>query len=178
MKSFIRTIYKNNSRTIGGNVTFGIVLCLNMLNCAIYHSSVSSVTTWEHWLRNGKNKTQHTMTWRHTAPGGLLPESRLHQWKSRGQEILWTEGGGSTQQQQSALPVILKSVISGLTNIILIALGTVSLQFQGRFIPISLRTVLRIVASWKWTSLSRVRLFVTPWIIESMEFSRPEYWSG
>ena len=31
---------------------------------------------------------------------------------------------------------------------------------------------------WKWKSLSRVRLFVTPWTIQSMEFSRPEYWSG
>ena len=28
------------------------------------------------------------------------------------------------------------------------------------------------------SSLSRVRLFVIPWTIESMEFSRPEYWSG
>ena len=27
-------------------------------------------------------------------------------------------------------------------------------------------------------SLSRVRLFVTPWTTQSMEFSRPEYWSG
>ena len=26
--------------------------------------------------------------------------------------------------------------------------------------------------------LSRVRLFVTPWTIQSMEFSRLEYWSG
>ena len=26
--------------------------------------------------------------------------------------------------------------------------------------------------------LSRVRLFATPWMIQSMEFSRPEYWSG
>ena len=26
--------------------------------------------------------------------------------------------------------------------------------------------------------LSRVRLFATPWTAESMEFSRPEYWSG
>ena len=26
--------------------------------------------------------------------------------------------------------------------------------------------------------LSCVRLFVTPWTIQSMEFSRPEYWSG
>ena len=29
----------------------------------------------------------------------------------------------------------------------------------------------------KWKLLSRVRLFVTPWTIQSMEFSRPEYWS-
>ena len=27
-------------------------------------------------------------------------------------------------------------------------------------------------------SLSCVRLFVTPWTTQSMEFSRPEYWSG
>ena len=27
-------------------------------------------------------------------------------------------------------------------------------------------------------SESHVQLFVTPWIIQSMEFSRPEYWSG
>ena len=26
--------------------------------------------------------------------------------------------------------------------------------------------------------LSHVRLFATPWTIESMEFSRPEYWIG
>ena len=29
-----------------------------------------------------------------------------------------------------------------------------------------------------WKSLSPVQLFVTPWTIQSMEFSRPEYWSG
>ena len=29
-----------------------------------------------------------------------------------------------------------------------------------------------------WKSLSCVQLFVTLWIIQSMEFSRPEYWSG
>ena len=27
-------------------------------------------------------------------------------------------------------------------------------------------------------SLSRVRLFATPWTIQFMEFSRPKYWSG
>ena len=31
--------------------------------------------------------------------------------------------------------------------------------------------------SWKWKSLSHVQLFVTPWAIQSMEVSRPEYWS-
>ena len=31
---------------------------------------------------------------------------------------------------------------------------------------------------WKWKSLSHVRLFATPWTTQSMEFSRPEYWSG
>ena len=31
---------------------------------------------------------------------------------------------------------------------------------------------------WKWMSLSCVQPFVIPWTIQSMEFSRPEYWSG
>ena len=30
---------------------------------------------------------------------------------------------------------------------------------------------------WKWKSLSCVQLFATQWTIQSMEFSRPEYWS-
>ena len=30
---------------------------------------------------------------------------------------------------------------------------------------------------WKWKSFSHVWLFATPWVIESMEFSRPEYWN-
>ena len=31
---------------------------------------------------------------------------------------------------------------------------------------------------WTWKSLSRVWLFVTPWTIQTMEFSRPEYGVG
>ena len=31
---------------------------------------------------------------------------------------------------------------------------------------------------WKWKLLSRVWLFATPRTTQSMEFSRPEYWSG
>ena len=42
------------------------------------------------------------------------------------------------------------------------------------------RTWLSMTLLWKWTwkSLSHVRLFVIPWTIQSMELSRPEYWSG
>ena len=29
---------------------------------------------------------------------------------------------------------------------------------------------------WKWKSFSHVQLFATPWTIQSVEFSRPEYW--
>ena len=41
---------------------------------------------------------------------------------------------------------------------------------------IALRDCSKLAVYWK--SLSRVRLFVTPWSIQSMAFSRPEYWSG
>ena len=34
------------------------------------------------------------------------------------------------------------------------------------------------VSKVKWKSLSRVQLFVTPYTIQSMEFSRSEYLSG
>ena len=51
---------------------------------------------------------------------------------------------------QSALTVIFKLIISGLTRIILIVLDTVNLQFQGPFVPISLRSLLEIVAAHIW----------------------------
>ena len=41
----------------------------------------------------------------------------------------------------------LQLVISSLTNIILIVLGRVNLQFQGLFVPISLWSVFRIVVA-------------------------------
>ena len=34
-----------------------------------------------------------------------------------------------------------------------------------------------VTVTWKWKSLSHVRLFATPWTIQSNESSRPEYWS-
>ena len=48
---------------------------------------------------------------------------------------------------QSSLTVTLKFVISGLTSIILVVLGTVTLQFQGALVTISLWSALRIVAA-------------------------------
>ena len=56
-------------------------------------------------------------------------------------------GGLHAEMAQSTLTVIFKLVISGLASIILIALGTVNLQFQGPFVPISLSPVLRTVAA-------------------------------
>ena len=52
------------------------------------------------------------------------------------------------QKQQSALTVILKLVISGLISVILIVLSMVDLQFQGWFVPISLRPTFTILAAY------------------------------
>ena len=50
------------------------------------------------------------------------------------------------KKQQSALTIIFRFVISGLTSIIFVVLGTVNLQFQGRCVPIYLRPILRTMA--------------------------------
>ena len=51
------------------------------------------------------------------------------------------------KQHSHLLTVIFKLVISGLTSIILIVLGTVNLQFQSPFVPVSLQSVLGTVAA-------------------------------
>ena len=56
----------------------------------------------------------------------------------------WREG--ATCRNCTVSSVILKLICGGLISIILIALSIVNLQFQGQFIPISLRPILRIVA--------------------------------
>ena len=43
--------------------------------------------------------------------------------------------------------------------------------------PIS-AAVISSASSRQWKSLSHVQLFATPQTIQSMEFSRPEYWAG
>ena len=56
-------------------------------------------------------------------------------------------GRGYVQKQHSQLTVTFKLVTTGLTSLILVALSTVNLRFQGPFAPISLRSVLRIMAA-------------------------------
>ena len=62
------------------------------------------------------------------------------------------------QKQHSQLTVILQWIICGLTSVIVIVSSTVNLQFHGRFVSISLRSVLRIVAAYVmatvWSSCS------------------------
>lgn len=74
------------------------------------------------------------------------------------QELLSMEGAVPTQTAQSALMVVLKLVISGLIMVFLTASSTVSLQFQGQFVNISLRPVLGIVTPYVmatvWASCS------------------------
>ena len=45
------------------------------------------------------------------------------------------------------------------------------------YVNIKPKTKLFLFMYEKWKSLSPVQLFVTPWTIQSMEFSRPECWS-
>ena len=53
------------------------------------------------------------------------------------------------------------------------------LLFQGEQMGIATeQRCNNISKAQQWKSLSRVWLFATPWTIQSMEFSRPEYWSG
>ena len=54
--------------------------------------------------------------------------------------------GLHAETAQSTLAVIFKLVIGALISVILVVLGTVNLQFQGPFVPISLSPVLGIVA--------------------------------
>ena len=54
-----------------------------------------------------------------------------------------------------------------------------ALQLRSKVRPLFIfLPLVAVVKKWKWKPLSRVWLFVTPWTTQSMEFSRPEYWSG
>ena len=71
--------------------------------------------------------------------------------------------GLHAETAQSALTVILKLVTAGLTSVILIFLSTVNLQFQGWFVSISLRPVLRLVAVYVTATVGHHINFSTCW---------------
>ena len=55
--------------------------------------------------------------------------------------------GLHAETAQSTLAVIFKLVIGALISVILVVLGTVNLQFQSPFVPVSLQSVLGTVAA-------------------------------
>ena len=58
-------------------------------------------------------------------------------------------GKGVHAETAQAAPTGILTLVSGrLTGVVLIVLSTVRLQFQGRFVPISLRPALGIVATY------------------------------
>ena len=73
-----------------------------------------------------------------------VPPTTDNQWAK---VFIGRERGLCASAAHSALTVILKLVMWYLISIILIVLSAVNLQFQGQFVPISLRPVLRIMAA-------------------------------
>ena len=94
--------------------------------------------------------------------GGLMSKGQLstsHQWarafKGEFREGESEKGGGYMQKPCSQLwQSSWNWSCGGLISVILIVLSTVNLQFQGQFVPVSLRPVLRTVA---------VHVMVTVW---------------
>ena len=103
--------------------------------------------------RQGWGKGKFALFWTLATRGGWTPVQRLTS-PLCPIDNLWArasvgEGRGlHAGRAQSALTIILKLIIGGLTTTILIVLNTASLQFQDWFVPISLRPVLRTVAGY------------------------------
>ena len=99
--------------------------------------------------------------WEGVGQAGLLSKGRLPYTDNQGARAfidLQTEGGLHAETARSARTVILKLVQRWSDSIILIVLSTVNLQFLGRFVPISLRPILGMVAVYVmatvWSSCS------------------------
>ena len=81
--------------------------------------------------------------------GRRLSKGQLSATDNRGPRACIGRGRGlHAETAQSALTVVLKSVLGGLTNVILIVLGTVNHHSQGQFVSISLRPILGVVAAY------------------------------
>ena len=94
--------------------------------------------------RQGWWKGKFALFWMPATPelgleGGLLSKGQLpphgdNQW---GRAFTGRGRGLRAETARSALTVILKLVIGGLTSVILIVLSTIRLHFQGWFVPFS-----------------------------------------
>ena len=104
-----------------------LVLDACNLGCVERRTPVQRLTP-PHWWSGGRGRGLQRLTPRHWWSGG------------RGR-------GLHAEATQSALTVTLK-LVSGLLSTILTVLGSVSLLFQGRFVPISLKPVLGTVAAY------------------------------
>ena len=100
-------------------------------------------------------------------------------------KVLFTKGGGIFSNGNKFLSVCLSFPLSTCslsqpTKMLKRARNIQQLQNNAgsQFIIVLLGLLVCQVSEVKWKSLSGVQLFVTPWTIQSMEFSRPEYWSG
>ena len=71
-------------------------------------------------------------------------------WQSVGKSFYRRREGLYVETAQAALTGILNLVIGGLTSVLLMVFSTVSLQFQGRFVPISLMPVLELWQLMSW----------------------------
>ena len=89
-----------------------------------------------------------------------LPPPHTHMATSGARAFIARMRGLHAETAQPALTGIFRLVISGLTSVILTVLGTVSLQYQGPFVPIYLWPVLRIVTAHVlgivWSSCSKL----------------------
>ena len=90
---------------------------------------------------DGVGEGRHLSKGQLPAPAPAIPEEQgIGAFIDRERELC-------AKTAQSALTVIFKLILGGLVSLILVVVGTVNLQFQGPFVPISLWPVLRIVAA-------------------------------
>ena len=85
---------------------------------------------------------------RNWGQGHVCPKANSPRDNQQARVFIDRQRGLHAESVQSALTVIFKLVMDGLTRVILVVLGAVNLQFQGQFVSISLRPILGIVAAY------------------------------
>ena len=127
---------------------------------------LSDFTFTVHFHASEKEMATHSsvLAWRIPGkgePGGLpsLGSHKVgHDWNDAAVAAAAAGRELYAETAQSALTVILKLIIGGLTSVVSYILSTDNLQSHGRFVPVSLRPVLRILAAYVmatvWSSCS------------------------